>query len=319
MTLVVTDDEGLASDPVTKQVTVAAPANVKPTAAFSSSTSGLVASVDGSGSTDSDGTVTSYAWTFGDGGSGTGATASRTYAGTGTYLVKLTVTDNSGATDSVSHWVTVGAGNAIVRDNFNRSATRWGNADTGGTYTYANGSYYITDGSSGIVRLPSAGASGTASLTSVLARDVNVYTQFSQDTGLSGTGTYNSFIVRRVGTSDYRMTLRISGDGSVRVNMTKRINGVSTNLGDVIVSGITYAPGDVLNVRFVATGNGTTTLEGKVWRQGAAEPATPQFRRTDTAPELQVAGDFAITSYLGGTVTTVPVLVQLDDLLVTPA
>ncbi len=313
VTLVVTDDEGAVSAAASKSITVA---NAKPKAAFSSSTTGVTASFDGTGSTDVDGSVASYAWDFGDGSTGSGASPNHQYVGTGTYTVKLTATDNLGATDSVSHAVTVGDG-AIAADGFNRTATRWGNADTGGTWTYANSSYYSLDGASGVVRLPSAGASGTASLASVSARDVNVFAQVAQDTGFSGGGTYNTFIVRQSGTSDYRMTVRISSDGSVRLNLTKRISGTSTSLGDALVSGLTLSPGDVMNVRFVASGSGTTTLEAKAWKQGAAEPASAQLKRTDTATELQTAGAFAINSYLSGTVTAAPVTVRLDNLLVT--
>ncbi|WP_312875798.1 PKD domain-containing protein, partial [Arthrobacter terrae] len=80
--------------------------NVPPVAAFTASVAGLGVSVDGSGSSDSDGTLASYAWDFGDGGTGTGATATHTYAQAGTFPVKLTVTDNAGATNTVSHDVT---------------------------------------------------------------------------------------------------------------------------------------------------------------------------------------------------------------------
>ena len=54
--------------------------NQAPAAAFTSTPTGLKASFDGSGSTDPDGTIASYAWDFGDGESaGTGATPSHTY------------------------------------------------------------------------------------------------------------------------------------------------------------------------------------------------------------------------------------------------
>jgi PKD repeat protein len=82
------------------------PVNNPPTAAFSSSCSGLVCTFNGTGSTDSDGTITSYAWTFGDGGTATGATPSHTYGSAATFTVTLKVTDNGGATNSVSHTVT---------------------------------------------------------------------------------------------------------------------------------------------------------------------------------------------------------------------
>ena len=53
------------------------------------------------------GYVIEWNWTFGDGGSDTGATPSHTYAATGTYTVTLTVKDDAGLTNSVSHDVTV--------------------------------------------------------------------------------------------------------------------------------------------------------------------------------------------------------------------
>ena len=55
--------------------------NVKPTAAFTSTTADLKASFDGTGSTDTDGTIASYSWDFGDNtAAGTGATPNHTYA-----------------------------------------------------------------------------------------------------------------------------------------------------------------------------------------------------------------------------------------------
>ena len=64
-------------------------------------------SFNGSGSTDSDGTVASYAWTFGDGGTASTRPPSHAYTASGTYAVKLTVTDNQGATGSITHQVAV--------------------------------------------------------------------------------------------------------------------------------------------------------------------------------------------------------------------
>ena len=85
-------------------------ANQPPKASFTTSCTQLVCSLDGSGSTtDSDGTIASYAWTFGDGGTATGATANHTYAAAGTYPVTLTVTDNGGLTGSSTQSLTVAA------------------------------------------------------------------------------------------------------------------------------------------------------------------------------------------------------------------
>ena len=68
---------------------------------------GANVSFDSSASSDPDGTIASYAWDFGDGGSSTAANPSYTYTSSGTFHVTLTVTDNRGGTDSVTHDVTV--------------------------------------------------------------------------------------------------------------------------------------------------------------------------------------------------------------------
>ncbi len=65
----------------------------------------LKASFDGSASTDPDGNIATYAWDFGDGSTDTGAAPSHSYAQAGTYDVKLTVTDNQGATNSITKQV----------------------------------------------------------------------------------------------------------------------------------------------------------------------------------------------------------------------
>ncbi|KKL14861.1 hypothetical protein LCGC14_2511430, partial [marine sediment metagenome] len=82
---------------------VAPPENVAPVADAGGPYSALTdvaINFDGSDSTDSDGTIASYAWVFGDGGTGTGVSPSHTYTTAGTYTVALTVTDDDAATDS---------------------------------------------------------------------------------------------------------------------------------------------------------------------------------------------------------------------------
>ena len=85
--------------------------NEAPTAVISANpTAGaapLNVSFDGSGSTDNDGSIVSYAWDFGDGNNGTGANTSHTYTQVGSYTATLTVTDDQGATNSISTFITV--------------------------------------------------------------------------------------------------------------------------------------------------------------------------------------------------------------------
>lgn len=84
-------------------------ANNPPTANFSFTTNGLTATFTDS-STDSDGTIASHSWNFGDSSTSTATNPSHTYAAGGTYSVVETVTDNGGATASVTKSVTVSGG-----------------------------------------------------------------------------------------------------------------------------------------------------------------------------------------------------------------
>ena len=53
--------------------------------------------LNGGGSSDSDGTIASYAWDFGDGATGTGVSPTHAYSAAGTYTVTLSVTDDDAA------------------------------------------------------------------------------------------------------------------------------------------------------------------------------------------------------------------------------
>jgi PKD repeat protein len=64
-------------------------------------------SFSGAGSSDPDGSIASYEWSFGDGSNSTAANPDHAYSSAGTYTVSLTVTDNNGATGTVTDTVTI--------------------------------------------------------------------------------------------------------------------------------------------------------------------------------------------------------------------
>lgn len=81
--------------------------NLPPVAAFTATADGLTVALDGSASSDPDGTVAAHTWTFEGGGTATGATATHTFPAGGTFDVTLQVTDDDGATATTTQEVQV--------------------------------------------------------------------------------------------------------------------------------------------------------------------------------------------------------------------
>ena len=107
VTLTCTDDRG-ASTSCTRTIEIS---NSPPRACFTyspqnPSTSDTIQFTDCS--TDPDGEVVSWSWEFGDGHTASAQNPTHRYAQDGVYTVRLTVTDNNGASDYVEHQVSVG-------------------------------------------------------------------------------------------------------------------------------------------------------------------------------------------------------------------
>jgi serine protease len=81
------------------------PPATKPTASFTTATSGLTATLTDT----STGSPTSWSWDFGDGVTSTAQSPSHTYAQQGTYTVRLSAT-NAGGSDTATQQVTVSGG-----------------------------------------------------------------------------------------------------------------------------------------------------------------------------------------------------------------
>jgi PKD repeat protein len=302
-----------------------APTNAAPTASFTSSTSGLTANVNGSGSTDSNGTIASHAWNFGDGSTATGATASRTYAAAGTYTITLTVTDNAGATGTVSHPVTVTsagepppppppppppAASALATDSFTRTVTGGlGSADSGGAWaTSGTAANFTVDGTAAKVALP-RGSNRYAFLNGVSSSSTEVRTTVSFERP-SASSIYAGVIARRVGTADYGARVVVSTSGSTQLQLLRTTDTV---LRSSTISGLTFASGDRLQLRFQAVDTSPTTLQAKVWKAGTAEPANWLVNITDSTAALQAAGAVGLYGYLSSSATPTSLAVSYDD------
>jgi PKD repeat protein len=317
VTLNVTDNQGVTGT-TTKQLTVAP--NAAPTAVIATSSNGALVNVNGAASTDSDGTIASYAWTFGDGGTATGATASHTYAAaTGGYPVTLTVTDNDGVSSTETTTVTLSAA-VFVNDQFSRTlASGWGPADLGGAWTVGSGAAVATI-SGGYGRMAVAkGGTRIASLPAVTGQtNLDLRVTVSLDKQPTGGSTMVSGAVRRTADGEYRLTAVINTAGSVTLQLVKIAGGVSTTLKAQAITGLTYTAGTDLNLRLLVTGTTTTALSAKAWNATGTEPAAWQISSSDTTPStaLQGAGGVALVAYVSGSATNAPVTAAFKALTV---
>jgi len=118
--LTVTDTDGTSTNSKTQSITVAAEPVLA--ANFTSSVSGRAVTFTDT-STDTGGTIGSWAWDFGDGtGTSTAQNPSYTYSADGTFSVKLTVTDTNGSSaNDTTKSVTVAA--AVLASSFTYEAT----------------------------------------------------------------------------------------------------------------------------------------------------------------------------------------------------
>lgn len=297
VTLTVTDDKG-ATGTKTADVTVAPVPNQAPVAEFPAPTiDGLSVSVDGSSSTDPDGSIASYAWDFGEGGSATGVTASHAYAAAGTYTITLTVTDDDGATATRTHEVTVAAPGAgeIARDDFDRTvANGWGTADAGGAWTLrGTASRFSVSNGAGRMTVPAATAQTVyADLNDVSSANTRVDAVFS--VGSLVEAQYVSVVGRRVGTNNYIARLRMQADGGVKLYLLQ--DGAAA-IAPTLQVPLTIVPGEKYVLSMEVTGSSPTTVRAKVWKQGEPEPAW-QREGTNSLAALQAPGAVSVFTYV---------------------
>lgn len=195
---------------------------------------------DAGGSRDADGTIVSFDWDFGDGSSGTGSNVEHTYAMSGRYVIRLTVTDDRGAQSTSTRTLlmnskptaqftfSIDSGNAL-RVNFDGR----GSSDSDGTLT--NFSWDFGDGSAAV----------TGSVVSHLYTVPDDYTVVLTVTDDFGEIATRSQLVDVVGTAVF-----------VR-SATPAIGVVDTIVAGVAIDGENFQNGATVQLR-----QGATILDG---------------------------------------------------------
>jgi hypothetical protein len=297
--------------------------NIAPTAVIAApACTNLACTFDGSGSSDPDGTVASYAWNFGDGTTGTGATPAHTYTTAGTYTVSLVVTDNLNAT-SATATKSVTVTQLFALDAFARTvASGWGTALLGGPWSTSNASVFSVGGGVGTLALKTPGSGASIYLNAVSSNSTDVQVSVTTDKAATGGGIYANVVGRRIaGVGDYRAKVRLLSTGAVGLSLA-RVGPTGTETvirSEINVAGLTYAPGTVLRIRLQVTGTNPTTVRARVWKVGTTEPTTWTVSVSDSTASFQAPGSVGINAYLSGSANNAPVVESYDDFQAGPA
>jgi len=213
--------------------------------------------------------------------------------------------------------VTVPVGPPVfASDLFGRSVVNgFGSADVGGAWTVAGtASNFSVSGGRGRIVLPTAAASRSAVLAGVSVADVDTRVQFSLDRDPTGGGVFLSSVARKVGTSEYRLRVRVRPTVT-NLELLRVVSGVETTVASVVLPEI-YTAGTAISMRFRVTGSGSTQLSGKAWFGAAAEPVGWQVQLVDSTVGLQGPGGVGVHAYVASTVTNAPMTWTVDDLSV---
>ncbi len=166
----------------------------------------------------------------------------------------------------------------LAVDSFSRTVSGgWGATDPGGVYGLAGGSEgFAVDGAVGAMTLKS-GRSLAATLVDVAAKNVVVRTSVRVSRLMGGSGEDAWVVLRRTATGNaYRLRVRISSSGAVKLRAFKRVRGRTVAISRQVSAGVTLAPGKRLWIRARVVGANPARLKLRVWK-GSHEPARWQL------------------------------------------
>jgi hypothetical protein len=189
----------------------------------------------------------------------------------------------------------------LARDTFTRATTSsWGNLDQGGTYSLstvngANISHYSTNGSEGVITMPSANAQHLVLFNNITTTDTDLKIKLKTSKLSSGADASFVAIGRSNGAGMYRPRLRFSAADNKLYLVGQHFlysTTLTTNIGtEVQVPGMTHQANTYIWLRASIVGTNPTTINMKVWPDnGTEEPVNWHFTTTDSTAGLQASG-----------------------------
>jgi hypothetical protein len=143
----------------------------------------------------------------------------------------------------------------------------------------------------------------------VSSQDTEVRTSLNLVRPTTGSA-YIAVIGRRIGSASYGARIVVAPSGSVKL----QIRRTNTTVVDLIVPGLTYTPGNRLQLRLQVTGVSPTAIRAKVWKVGTAEPSTWQVSKSDSTAGLQSVGSIGLVLYSGSNAVPSPLVVSVEEL-----
>lgn len=291
VTLQVMDDAGVTDSAATTATISAPPVNQPPVANANGPYTGdlgIPVAFSSAGSSDPDGSIVAYSWEFGDGVTSTAPNPTHMYVEVGNYTVSLTVTDNSGASTTVTTTATIGAVNQPPVANANGPYTGTvgvavafssaGSSDPdGGIVAY---SWNFGDGSTG------SGASPTHVYTSS-----GTYTVTLSVTDNSGTST-SATTTAAIGAGNQPPVANAGGPYSGAAGVAVTFDGSNSSDPDGTIVSYSWSFGD--------GGSGSGVAPSHTYA------ADGTYNVTLTVTDDAGATDSAMTTVTIGTVTPPP-------------
>lgn len=213
--------------------------------------------------------------------------------------------------------VTATAATSLAEDDFNRTvgAGGWGTASDGHTYTLTGGvssSERSVASNRGLVTVSASQTLHRQQTVSETCTDADVRCQMAVSATATG-GTLNACVLLRwsSSTAHYRARVEFTTGGTVSVSVTVGSTIIDTNAS----TGLSYAPGDVFEVRVRIIGY---RILMRVWPTGTAEPTVWHIDRTDVS-NTHASGTVGLSAHGGSGNSNVGVEYRFDNFeVVTP-
>jgi len=176
-----------------------------------------------------------------------------------------------------------GASSSWLTDTFGRTtASGWGQADSGLTWTTSGGSAsdYSANGTYGVHLLATTGTSRRTAVTAVHP-DADLYCDITTSALATGDSLQGAATARMFDTDNmYMARLEFTTGNAVILSVRKVVAGVNSQIGSSYTLPLTHSAGTFIRLRFQVTGS---VLRARAWLASSVEPDKWHVDTTDSA------------------------------------